>query len=321
MVEERPFIAVVLEPGDDPPAPFDALTGEAEIRFVRADDGLAEAIERVDALCVYDIHTRAIRENWRRAASLKWLHAASAGLDSVLFPESEASDVIITNSRGVFDRPIAEFVLGAMLVFAKDILTTLDLQRRGEWRHRESERLEGRSALIVGAGSIGRAIAGLLKCAGVAVSGIARHERAEDPDFGRVHPSGRLREMLPDADYVIISAPLTDETRGMFGPEEFAAFKPGARLINIGRGPIVQEEALIDALRSGHVAGAALDVFAEEPLPAEHPFWSMPNVIVSPHMSGDFCGWQEALAGLFIDNFRRWRKGGEMLNVVKAGPQ
>lgn len=319
MDKQKPTVTVVLEPGDAPLQAFDSLRDEADVRFVRASNGLVEAIPESDVLVVYDFRTAAIRENWARAGRLKWMHAASAGLDAVLFPESEESGVMITNSRGVFDRPIAEFVLGTMLVFVKDLHTTLDLQQRREWRHRESERLEGRSALIVGAGSIGRAIAGLLKCAGVSVSGLARSERTDDPDFGHVLPSERLLERLPEADFVVISAPLTEDTRGMFGPREFAAFKPGARLINIGRGPIVQEEALIEALESGRVAGAAIDVFNEEPLPVDSPLWTMPNVIVSPHMSGDFFGWREALAELFVENFRRWRSGEEMLNVVKKG--
>lgn len=319
MAEERPVIGVVLEPGDGPIPTFDALKDEADVRFVYADEGLADVIERVEALAVYDFRASRIRDLWPRAGRLKWLHAASAGLDAVLFPEPEASDVVITNSRGVFDRTIADFVLGAILIFVKDLHTTLELQRRHEWRHRESERLEGRTALIVGAGSIGRAIAKLLSCVGMRVTGVARSERTDDPDFGRVFSSNKLPELLPESDFVIISAPLTEETRGMFGPDEFALFKPGARLINIGRGPIVQEKALIEALHSGQVAGAALDVFEEEPLPAESPLWSLPNVIISPHMSGDFFGWREALAELFIENFRRWRRGEQMLNVIKEG--
>lgn len=319
MVDDKPVVGVVLEPGDAPIETFDALKEDADVRFVWASDGLTEVMEEAEVLAVFDFRTTAIRENWPNAKKLRWMHAASAGLDSVLFPESETSGVIITNSRGVFDQTIAEFVLGMMLVFAKDVRTTLELQRERRWKHRETERLAGQSVLVVGAGSIGRAIARLSKCANMQVSGIARSERVDDPDFGHVYPSERLHERLPGADFVVISAPLTDETRGMFGATEFAAFKRGARLINIGRGPIVQEGALVEALNTGQLAGAALDVFVEEPLPKEHPLWTMPNVIVSPHQSGDFFGWRDALAELFVENFARWKRGDELLNVVKEG--
>lgn len=319
MVGERPLVAVLLEPGQELPEAVAALADEADVHGVHGADGLAAVIDSAQVLAVYDFRSTSVRDLWRRAKRLRWLHAASAGLDAVLFPESEASDALITNSRGVFDRPIAEFVMAAMLAFAKDLKTTIELQARREWQHRESERLEGRHVLVVGAGSIGRAVARLARCAGMTVSGIARHERADDPDFGHVLPAERLRERLPEADFVVVSAPLTDETRGMLGRDEFAAFKAGARLINVGRGPIIQEEALVHALESGQLAGAALDVFDEEPLPPDNPLWRMSNVIVSPHMSGDFFGWREALAELFVENFRRWRRGDEMLNVVKEG--
>lgn len=318
MTDDRPVVGVVLAPGTSPIDKLQSLDGEADVRFVHADD-VGEVLEEATVLAVYDFRTDAIQKAWGRVRHLRWMHAASAGLDSVLFPESEASDVLITNSRGVFDRPIAEFVLGMMLIFAKDVLTTLDVQSRREWRYRETERLEGQTVLVVGAGSIGRAVAGMAKCGGMNVFGIARQKRAHDPDFGHVDSPARLRERLAEADFVVISAPLTGETSGMFGPDEFSAFKRGARLINVGRGPIVQQDALIAALKAGRVGGAALDVFEEEPLPADSPLWTMPNVVVSPHQAGDFIGWREAIADLFVENFRRWRRGDEMLNVVKDG--
>jgi phosphoglycerate dehydrogenase-like enzyme len=226
------------------------------------------------------------------------------------------SPVVLTNSRGVFDRPIAEYVLGLILAFAKDLPGTLDLQRERSWRHRETDRIDRKHALIVGTGSIGRAIGRLLSAAGMTVAGVGRTERAEDPDLGQISGSGDLLSRLPDADYVVVAAPLTEQTRGMFDAAAFKRMKPSARLINIGRGPIVVEDDLLRALHDKEIAGAALDVFTKEPLPPEHPLWDAPNLIVSPHMSGDFVGWLDTLAELFVQNFRRWMAGEELFNVV-----
>lgn len=267
-------------------------------------------------LLVWDFRSTELRDAWHRADRLGWVHVAGAGVDAVLFPELVKSAVIVTNSRGVFDRSIAEYVLGLMLVFAKDLRRSFEFQQRNEWMHRETEMIAGRSLLVVGAGPIGRMIARQARCLGMEVSAVARTARPEDRDLGRVFASKSLGEALPDADYVVIVAPLTDQTRGMFGAAQFERMKRGARLINVGRGPIVDEPALVDALRRGQIAGAALDVFSEEPLPEDHPFWGMSQVLVSPHMSGDFAGWLEALGELFVENFRRWERGEELLNVV-----
>jgi phosphoglycerate dehydrogenase-like enzyme len=226
------------------------------------------------------------------------------------------SPVVLTNSRGIFDRAIAEYVLGLVLAFAKDLPVTLDLQRHRSWRHRETERVDGRRALVVGTGSIGRTIGRLLYAAGMIVDGVGRTARPVDPDYGRIHGSDELPVLLPHYDYVIVAAPLTEQTRNLFNAEAFGRMKSTARFINVGRGPIVVEDDLIAALRSGAIAGAALDVFAEEPLPATHPLWEAPNIVISPHMSGDFVGWLDALAEVFRANFRRWLAGDRLLNVV-----
>jgi phosphoglycerate dehydrogenase-like enzyme len=149
----------------------------------------------------------------------------------------------------------------------------------------------------------------------VHVDGIARTAR-RSPPFGEVVAAEDMAPLLSTADFVAIAAPLTPATEGLFDPAAFAAMKPGAWLINVGRGPIVDELALLAALRSGHLGGAALDVFGQEPLPQDHPFWAMENVFVSPHMSGDFIGWVEDLSRMFVDNFRRWVAGQPLHNVV-----
>ncbi len=226
-----------------------------------------------------------------------------------------AGDVVVTNARGVFNRSIAETVVAMMLVFAKDMLTTIALQAGRTWLHRDTEMLAGQTALIVGAGEIGRAIGNALGALGVEVTGVATSER-HDRDLGRVRSVEELDALLPDADFVVLVVPLTKLTRGVIGAEQLASMKTTARLINVGRGQLVDEGALIAALQSGSIGGAALDVFQTEPLPPDSPLWAMPNVIVSPHMSADFHGWLEALAEQFYDNLDRWLAGRTLLNVV-----
>lgn len=325
---EQPVVAVVLSPaatqgsqgatGYDAPPPGldDALGDEAELRYASSGDEVAKALSDADVALVWDISTPHFLEAFPRAERLRWAHAASAGVDVVVSEDVVHAGVTVTNSRGIFDPGIAEWVLGTMLLFAKDLLGSLHLQRERTWEHRDSEMLRGKRLLVVGAGSIGREVAKLAKAAGVRVSGIARSERPDDPDFGRVAPQDELHERLPEADYVVVTAPLTDETRDMFGPDEFRAMRSTARFLNVGRGPIHQEDALVDALREGEIAGAGLDVFETEPLPGSSPLWTMPNVFVSPHQSGDYIGWTETLVELFVDNFRRFVRGDELRNVV-----
>lgn len=309
-------VGVVVAEGADMPPGLNVLRDEAEVRLARSDDELAETVAEAEVLSVWDFRRQRLREVWPRAGRLRWVHTASAGVDAVVFPELAASDVVVTNTQGVLDGAMAEWVLGVMLVFTKDLHTTLDLQRRRCWRHRDSERLADKRVLVVGAGSIGRAVARLCRAVGTEVEGVARTPRPDDPDFDRVVGPDELLAALSTADFVVVCAPHTAETRGMIGASELAALPSGARLINVGRGPVVEETALLDALRSGRLAGAALDVFDQEPLPADHPFWAMDQVIVSPHMAGDFAGWEEAFSGVFVENFRRWRRGEPLLSVV-----
>ena len=174
-----------------------------------------------------------------------------------------------------------------MLALVKDLPGTLRAQGDRDWRHRLQEPLAGSRALIVGAGSIGRSSGRLLRALGVDVTLVARTEREGDPDEGRIRAVADLPQLLADTDWLILVTPLTEATRGLIGATELAALPRRARLVNIGRGPVLVEAALVEALQSGALAGAALDVFEQEPLPQDSPLWSMPNVIVSPHIGGD----------------------------------
>ncbi|MBQ0777193.1 MAG: D-2-hydroxyacid dehydrogenase [Pseudomonas sp.] len=309
-------VLVLVAPGESELAGLDGLPGEVEVQTVSAEADLREALPHADVLVVTDFRTGLLERCWPANPKIKWVHATSAGVDALLFPALAESDIPITNAKGIFDRGIAEYVLGAVLLFAKDTMGNLALQREHRWQHRDTEMIDQRRALIVGAGSIGGEVARLLKAVGMQVTGIARRAR-EDVNFDVVLGNDCLFDCLSVADYVVITAPLTEDTQGLFDDRAFAAMKSGARLINVGRGPIVQTEALLASLQSGHLAGAALDVFEQEPVPEDHPLWEQPNVMMSAHMAGDFIGWQTALGEQFVANFKGWQQGQALFNQVK----
>lgn len=314
-VNANPVVAVLHAEALPSAVRMAPVAEHATLRYTKRE-GLAGALDGADVLFVYDFQSDALPDAWYAANALSWVHAASAGVDPLMFPELVDSDVTVTNSRGIFDVPIAEYVLAQILSFTKDIPESLRLQRDHTWRHRDSERIAGRSVLVVGTGPIGRAIARLLTAVGMNVSGSGRRSRTGDPDFGTVTATEDLPSALAAADFVVLAAPLTDSTHGLFDAELFGHVKRGARLINVGRGELVRTDDLVDALRSGVLAGAALDVVDPEPLPRDHPLWDLPGVVVTPHNAGDFVGWQDTLVDAFADNFRRWRAGLPLENVV-----
>jgi len=307
-------IVTVLHDGRPPPH-LDRIRELAIVRPTRAGD-LPETLRGSQALLAWDFRAAALADSWDAANELRWIHTASAGVDNVLTEEVLASDIVVTNSRGVFDAAIAEYVLGLVLMFAKDFPGSWQRQQERRWEHRDTETVVGRIALVVGVGPIGREIARKLRAVGMQVRGVGRHGRSGDPDFGDVAASEDLTQLLPEADLVVLAAPLTRQTRGMIDAAALAACKPSARLINVGRGELVVEDDLLAALRAGRLAGAALDVFGTEPLPSDSPWWDAPDTFVSPHMSADVVGWREALVDLFLGNLERWRAGQPLRNVV-----
>lgn len=280
-------------------------------RFVTGAEELAEALPGSEILLRWDFLSDAVREAWRAAdEGLRWVHTASAGVDLLVFPGLVESDVVLTNSRGVFDAPIAEYVLGLVLALGKDLPATLAFQRDAVWRHRVTQRVSGTRAVVVGSGPIGRAIAELLAAVGIDAALVGRRA-----GLG-VHAFDELDGLLPEADWLVLAAPLTPATRGLLDAGRLAALPRRARVVNIGRGGLVEEDALVAALAEGRIAGAALDVFATEPLPADSPLWRQPTVIVSPHMSGDTDTWRADLLAVFADNLDRYRRGVPLRNVV-----
>ncbi|MEV6652376.1 D-2-hydroxyacid dehydrogenase [Streptomyces sp. NPDC051219] len=294
----------------DPPPRLGRLSGRARVLHADAHT-LADLLPLADALLVWDFTSDAVRRAWPGDGPRpRWVHTASAGVDHLLCPELVSSDTVVTNARGVFDQPIAEYVAGLVLAFAKDLPGTLESQRRRRWQHRETVRVAGTRATVVGSGPIGLAIARTLEALGVTVAVVGRTGRTG------VHGPGDLDRLLAGADWVVCAAPLTGETRGMFDAARFAVMRSSARFINVGRGPLVVEEDLVAALGKGSIGGAALDVFAHEPLPEQSPLWDVPGLVVSPHMSGDTVGWRDELAAQFVDLYERWADGKPLANVV-----
>ncbi len=312
------FVLVLVAAGEEELPGLGAMPDDVRIETVSEEAQLRRLLPEADVLVVTDFRTGLLERCWPESLRLRWVHATSAGVDALMFPALVQSAIPVTNARGVFDRGIAEYVLGAVLLFAKDTLGNLALQRRHEWQHRDTEMIRDTRVLIVGAGSIGGEVAELLRAVGMRVTGIARTAR-EDGRFDQVLGNDRLFECLAESDYVVITAPLTPDTEGLFDRRAFAAMNSDARLINVGRGAIVRTDDLLAALRNGEIAGAALDVIEEEPLPSEHPLWDEPNVMISAHMAGDFIGWQRALGEQFVANFHGWIQGKALFNQVKKG--
>ncbi|KAA1171971.1 D-2-hydroxyacid dehydrogenase [Marinobacter salinexigens] len=314
--QQKPVVTILTAPGEPEPPGTEAIRARAEVRFASDEVTLRDTLPGTDVMMVTDFRTEALEAAWPCADQLRWIHATSAGVDALMFPALINSKVVVTNARGIFDRTIAEYVLCTILMFAKDFPASIRLQINHEWKHRDTERAEGQQVLVVGAGSIGRQIGRLVSAAGLIAHGIARTPRHTDPDFVAVHGNNELHEQLGHADYVVIAAPLTPQTEGLFDEKAFSAMKNSARLINIGRGPIVKTDDLVAALNAGEIAGAGLDVFEEEPLPEDHPLWDMENVTMTAHMAGDFIGWKRALTDQFLENFDHWHKGQAMFNLV-----
>jgi len=290
-------------------------------------EGLHGAFERADVVFGFwgaELHAALTRagegpDSLQEAAPrLRWVQLTSAGADRLLGSGFSEQGVRVTTVSGLHATPIGEFVLCAMLMFAKGAPTSMRAQVRHEWARFAPTELRGKTVGVVGMGNIGREVGRLARAFGCRVVGTTRSasERETTPDGYEVLPAAELRRLLGESDYVVLSVPLTEETRGMIDEAELHAMKPTAVLVNIARGAVVVEQALARALRDGWIAGAALDVFEKEPLPAESPFWDMENVILTPHISGGTEIYNERAVAIFTDNLRRYLAGEPLRNVV-----
>ncbi|MBC8165337.1 MAG: D-2-hydroxyacid dehydrogenase, partial [Bryobacteraceae bacterium] len=235
-----------------------------------------------------------------------------------LIPELIESPVPFTNARGVYKEALGEFAITAALFFAKDIRRLVRNQEAGRWEQFDVEEIRRKTMGIVGYGEIGRAAAQRGKAMGMRIFATRRKSSGADSDglAERFYPLGERGDMIAESDVIVVSAPLTPETRGLVGEPEIQRMKSSAILINVGRGPVVDETALIRALEERRIRGAGLDVFDEEPLPAGHPFWRMDNVLLSPHSADHTSDWLEQGTQMFVDNFQRFVAGEPLLNIV-----
>jgi phosphoglycerate dehydrogenase-like enzyme len=292
---------------------------EMKVVHLPTYDHLPDEIIDTDIFVGYSLRP----EQFRLARKLKWIHATAAGVAQLMYPELRASGVVVTNSRGVHAVPMAEHVLGFLLTLARRFPTALRHQWQRRWAQQEiwdeplrPRELMGQTLLLVGFGAIGAEVARRVKPLGMRIWAVTRSGKADAELVERAAPAAELDALLPQADYVILAAPETPETRRLFGEQRFLLMKPTAFLINVARGSLIDEPALVRALERRDIAGAALDVTQQEPLPPESPLWQLENCFITPHISAVSEYLWDRQTALLLDNLDRWFTGRELLNVV-----
>ena len=306
----------------DPAAPalgkLDAIGPGVTVRIGKTAAALGDAVAEARVLFNWTGSKPEVRRVMELAPKLEWIHAMYAGLDRSLFPELVASPIPLTNGSGVFSQSLGEFVMLGVLYFAKNVPRRMQAKAEHRWDVFDNVAISRQTIGIVAHGDIGRAVAWRAKALGMRVLATRKNPspRAGDEHVDRVYAAGDLHAMLPECDYVAVTAPLTPETTGLIGTREFELMKPSAVILNVGRGPVIVESAMIEALRNGRIRGAALDVFDVEPLPADSSFWSLDNVLLSAHCADHVEGWVESAVVFFIEQFTRWRNGEPLRNVV-----
>lgn len=284
------------------------------------------------------LYTQAVYPPADATPKLKWLQSYSAGVDEVLKQPllQRHPEIIITSTRGIHATNMAEYIIGMMIALGHKFPQMRESFLKREWRQDRQQKfmpleLRGATVGIVGYGAIGREVARLAKCFGMTVLAAKRNVmQVEESDhyvvegtgdkfgnsFDRLYPPQALATMVRDCDFVVITTPLTEKTHQLYNEKVIQAMKHGSYLVNVGRGGVVDESALIDALKKGHVAGAALDVFETEPLPDDHPLWTAPNIVITPHIAGAMPTYQEKAAEIFEENLKRYIDKKPLLNVI-----
>jgi phosphoglycerate dehydrogenase-like enzyme len=280
---------------------------------------VADTAPQADAILVWTASRDLLQQVFALAPRVRWLHSRSAGLDSLLFPGLVDSPVPLTNSSGVYSRSLGEFVATGVLFFAKDLHRMQRNQAAGRWEQFDVEEAHGRTMGIVGYGDIGRASARLAKALGMRVIALRRRPEKSQGDelVDEALGTERLHELMARSDYVVVAAPLTPDTRGLVDAAAIAAMKPTGVMINVGRGAIIDEPALIEALRHRRIRGAALDVFAQEPLPDGHPMYGLDNLLLSPHCADHTETWIDDAMVFFTENLERFLRDELLRNVVE----
>ncbi len=312
-------VVVLADPTEPQLAMLEQLPPETDIAVGDCPEAFERAAPDADVIFNWSLTGSLLREVFHLCPHVRWVHSRAAGIDNLLFPELVDSPVPLTNGTGVFSPPLGEFALAAILFFAKDLRRMIRSQAAGNWDPFDITEISGRTVGMIGYGDIGRAVATRVRAMGMQVMAVKRHGPPlynVDPLVSVIYSPDRRIEMISRCDYLVVAAPLTAETRGMIGEAEFAAMKPDAVVINLGRGPVVDEAAMIRALAEKRIQGAALDVFDQEPLPAGHPLYRLDNVLLSPHCADHTPDWLERAMQFFIDQFERFRKNEPLLNVV-----
>lgn len=285
------------------PPTFEALSARDAI-VVHDLESLRRELKGADVLVLAPRFGEMVRDVWDHARHLRWIHSLGAGVERLPFDLLRESDVVVTNARGVYADALAEFVIAAMLWFAKDFRHLMRNQAARKWEVAPVQRLEGATAGIIGYGSIGTAVGRRAEALGMRVLAARR--------------TGGLTidELIPQSDYVILSTPLTPDTRHLMNARRIALMRSSAALINVARGGIVDEPALIEALAANRIRGAALDVFETEPLPPDNPLWSLENVLISPHGADRTRDSHERAVAFFRTNLGRFQRGEPLLNII-----
>jgi phosphoglycerate dehydrogenase-like enzyme len=312
-MSERPTV-LVLAAKNDPQ--LEMLEG---IPHVLVCDGASASSAAKDAPVI--LHWSGTRDLLRsvflESSGLRWIHSRSAGLDAVLFPELIESNVLLTNGKGVFSQSLGEFALAAVLYFAKDFPRMLRNQRAERWEPFDVDEISGQTAGILGYGDIGRAVARRLHAMEMRLLAVKRHfPETKDPLIDEFFHPDHLHDMLAHCDHVIVTAPLTPETHHMLSDAEFGVMKRSAVVINVGRGPVIDQAAMVRALVEKKIRGAGLDVFEHEPLPPGDPLYRMENVLVSPHTADHTCDWLDQAMRFFLRQYQRFQAGEPLENVA-----
>jgi len=291
---------------------------EADLSFIEAEDHPADKLKGAEIFLTY----RFERDWWLVCNKMKWIHIGGAGVNHIAFPELVNSAVIVTNSRGIHCRTMAEYVLSVMLYFGQQLRLAEEWKRHRQWQKAKqpmtlnSFTLRGKKVGIVGGGAVGAAVRDLCLKMDMCLFVLHRTRRTDTPWNVRNGDFSDLDELMQWADFVVIALPLTQETAGCIDRRRIGLMKPGAILINLARGGLVDETALADALNEKKLAGACLDVFQKEPLPADSPLFDIPNLLITPHISGNYVEYTIDVIDLFLDNLQRYLQGKPLKNVI-----
>ncbi len=308
----------VLVLGQPEEASLRLLKGLSGVRFVvdKDPDVLAAAGPDAEVVFCSSGDPRPLEKLLPLVPRVRWIHVRWAGLDNAPIPAIAASPAALTNSKGVYSVALGEYVVAAILFFAKDLRRMLRSQQAQTWDVFDGETVAGATLGIVGYGDIGRAIAERARPLGLRVLALRRSAPSADPLVDEFLGPDAFPDLMARSDYVAVALPLTAETRGFVDRRAIGEMKPSAVFINVGRGAVVDEEALVEALLAKRIRGAALDVFVTEPLPADHPLYGMDNVLLSAHCADHTPTWRDDAVRLFLDNLARFRRGEPLRNVI-----